>query len=158
MTAENIKQHLTVIASMHAERLNTSPFKRSRATLQLDHGREYRVTEKTYAGKRQRAKMCYRNAALLAMSDDSLTYVEGYVTTFGIPLEHAFCVDSEGNVVDPTLKPDLEHAYYGVPFRMSFVREELIRRKVWGIIDMNRELLEMSEDDLWLIALAEEAQ
>ena len=48
-------------------------------------------------------KACYRNAFLLALDQD-WDYVEGYATTteLGIPLMHAWCLDAEGRVVDPT--------------------------------------------------------
>lgn len=53
--------------------------------------------------KRGLENACYANAAVLAMEHPSLTYVEGYSDW----LEHAWCVDSKRNVVDPTLPKDL---------------------------------------------------
>ena len=48
-------------------------------------------------------KQCYMNAFKL-METDNLTYVEGYCHTGILPIEHTWCVDSKGNVIDPTLK------------------------------------------------------
>lgn len=149
-----IKRHLSVIAEMQSARPLPTNIVRTFATLQLDHGRTYPVGERTFAGGRMQPKMCYRNAGLLALDDASLTYVEGFTTTIGIPIEHAWCIDAEGEVIEPTLKPGGANAYFGVPFRTSFLRSELLRRMVWGIIDMNLQLLEMSEEDLLSLAVA----
>mgnify|MGYP001012730423 FL=1 len=64
-----------------------------------------------------RPKRCFVNAARLAATRrDELQYVEGWA--WGkVPLHHAWCVDRDGNVVDPTWEPDpLLDAYFGVPF------------------------------------------
>lgn len=151
MSVEYIKQHLEIVAEMQRPRLEQSALLRTPATLQLKHGRTYPVDDRTFAGKRMKAKMCYTNAGLLALEDDSLVYVEGFTTVIGIPIEHAWCIRrSDGFVVDPTIKPRAgeEHVYFGVAFTTPFLHSELLRRKVWGIIDMNEQLLKMSESKL----------
>ena len=51
------------------------------------------------------AKMCYNNAFMTAAaSDGKYVYVEGYAAdpNFGLPVQHAWVVDGDGSVYDPT--------------------------------------------------------
>ena len=102
----------------------------------LKHGRLWRTTpllQREFRFHRGEMKQCYRNAAMAAMSDNRLTYVEGYADSI-IPIPHAWCVTARGLVVELTWeKPGAE--YYGVPFKTKFLREELLRNKVYGLID-----------------------
>ena len=87
-----------------------------------------------------KTKECYRNAAQLAMDyPDKYTYAEGFSTSFGIPMSHAWTVDNKtGKVVDPTwsaknkLTPGL--SYYGIAFSNSYLLETIRKTKTWGII------------------------
>jgi hypothetical protein len=59
---------------------------------------------------------CFDSARLFAAAFPELTYCEGYVTVVrdGKPaamLSHAWLVDAEGRVIDPTLKPDQGETY-----------------------------------------------
>ena len=58
------------------------------------------------------------------MKRPRLTYVEGYASG----LEHAFCVDLQGNVVDPTLRTDspLEEEYFGIAFKTEWVKDPIL--------------------------------
>jgi hypothetical protein len=50
-------------------------------------------------------KACFSNAIQLALvHPEKYTYVEGYVASGTIPLEHAWVVDREGRVIDITLQ------------------------------------------------------
>jgi hypothetical protein len=58
---------------------------------------------------------CFQNAQQIANfnRDDRLKYVEGLVTVFGVPLDHAW-IEFNGKVYDPTLayyKPDQQPNY-----------------------------------------------
>lgn len=68
----------------------------------LERGRfyEWRGTPEglTYG----RAKECYTNATHLAALDKRLTYVEGVAFHGILPCGHAWCVDADGRVHDPT--------------------------------------------------------
>jgi hypothetical protein len=68
-------------------------------------------------------KQCFANAAQLARSTSGLHYVEGYAVAgrLMLPLAHAWCVDDEGRVYDPTW-PD-GRDYYGVVFDRDRVED-----------------------------------
>ena len=70
----------------------------------LTEGREFPVGPQTYALPRGTPKECYANAAHLAIWNKKLTYCEGQVMTI-LPIDHAWCIDEDGVVVDPTLTP-----------------------------------------------------
>lgn len=79
-------------------------------------------------------KDCFMNAWHLATERKDLTYVEGYaIGTAIIPVLHAWCVDKNGNVIDPTW--GTAKAYYGVSFPTDFVIKTAMSRKKFGIID-----------------------
>lgn len=81
-------------------------------------------------------KACYANAQYLARTRKGLRYAEGFATGV-VPVEHAWCVDEKGRVVDPTwdeertigldagAKPD----YFGIAFDRETVRRI---RKITG--------------------------
>lgn len=62
---------------------------------------EPRSYDRELYGSRQMAKECFRNALMMAQ-ERSLDYVEGYALGHGIPVHHAWCLDADGKVVDPT--------------------------------------------------------
>lgn len=130
----------------------------------LNHGRDYVVGSKTYAGPRGAPQSCYMNATNLAIStqlDDSpLIYVEGSISVCGVPIDHAWCINADGIVIDPTLKPDKEVTdYFGVPFQTDYVRKAILRNKVYGLLDIMQarktlpKLIELGLEDgqRWLI-------
>lgn len=83
-------------------------------------------------------KMCYLNAANHAIFDPAVTYVEGYASMKldgggEFPAQHAWCVDSEGRVIDRTwTTPGTE--YFGVAFKTKYVREMMLKTKVSGVL------------------------
>jgi len=79
-------------------------------------------------------KECFKNAALLALERPDLTYVEGFATIGLVPVLHAWCVDDEGRVIDPTW-PEGGIEYYGVPFDRRWLIRELAKVKYYGFID-----------------------
>ena len=108
-------------------------------------------------------KNCYSDAtALVAASKGELIYCEGYACGV-IPVMHAWAVDREGRVVDPTWAA-CEHntgklpgsAYFGVPFVWAFVAETMVRSEHFGVIDNwweRHPLLQpesVAEPDRWL--------
>jgi hypothetical protein len=130
----------------------------------LNHGRDYPVGPETYAGPRGTPQSCYMNATHLAINtqldDNALTYVEGSISVCGIPIDHAWCINADGIVIDPTLKPDKEvRDYFGVPFQTDYVRKAILRNKVYGLLDIMTarktlpKLIELGLEDgqRWLI-------
>jgi hypothetical protein len=111
----------------------------------LQYGRDYQIGPDTFAGPRGEAKRCYMNATLLVLdgelSDRGLTYVEGKVATCGIVIDHAWCIDADGVVIDPTLEADRSdfskvHGYFGVPFRTDYLRKAAFANKFYGLLDI----------------------
>ena len=76
---------------------------------------------------------CYANCvkALISqhgLQDGELSYAEGYAKikdTVWLPVQHAWLVDSEGRVIDPTWEDASNHVYFGVSFKTSFVLDML---------------------------------
>jgi len=84
-------------------------------------------------------KQCFKNAFALASSNPGgLAYVEGLALTSGIPLHHAWCVDRDGNVSDPTW-PDLGQAYFGVALDIDAMRAHVLAKGTYGFIEGFRE-------------------
>ena len=72
--------------------------------------------------------LLHMNSYRLAQQDASLTYFEGVATTNAgprSPIFHAWCVDGDGRVIDPTwehLPGSIHpHAYRGFPLPMALV-------------------------------------
>lgn len=73
-----------------------------------------------------RMKECYKNAALLAMEKPNYFYVEGIACGI-IPVLHAWCVDKDKNVIDPTWPDGKE--YFGVIIKKEFLFKQTVK---WG--------------------------
>ena len=97
-----------------------------------EFGRVYTTGTKPKGKLRQRG-LCFRNAAQLAISNPSeYTYVEGYAYTVCIPMEHAWCVNRAGVVVDPTWGLEGK-AYFGVPIRLDTLVAALDATQYYGV-------------------------
>lgn len=103
----------------------------------LQYGRTYTITPDTYSGPRGEPKNCYGNATHLATFDSRLTYVEGYTSIHGVPIEHAWLADADGNVIDPTIEgaDGRIGEYFGVPFITEYVRKATRANNVYGVLD-----------------------
>lgn len=103
------------------------------------HGYEFEL--ETYPDCWERGYLgdCFMNAFRIAETFD-LYYVEGYAvakSSFGIPLMHAWVALKDLTCYDPTWKDGI--TYYGVPLDLNYVREVMLKSKVYGVID-NMEL------------------
>lgn len=100
----------------------------------LQNGREY-TTQAKKKFRHGRLGQCYKNAYHLADSNPELIYVEGYASTkmLGFPFAHAWCVDRDGLIYDPTWKDG--DKYYGVEFSLSYVTQVILKRRCYGVID-----------------------
>lgn len=119
----NARQYCQMINDhFYAPRLGPIP---APAALLLEHGREW--TERRFTGWRGTPKACFANAQYLARTRKGLRYVEGFATRM-IPVEHAWCIDAEGRVIDPTWDAG-EADYFGIAFDREAVRRV---RKITG--------------------------
>lgn len=111
---------------------------KSQSQFILDNGQNYVANAKTYEGPRDPMHECYKNATLAALSNKDRTYVEGYMTVHGVPIEHAWTVDKTGQVYDSTVTPDLGiSGYFGVPFKTDYVLASGLLNKVYGLLGHN---------------------
>lgn len=103
----------------------------------LKYGKDYPIGPKTFSLPKKRQGQCFMNATHLVLEDRSLTYVEGQVIIYGVPIDHAWVVDPDGFVLENTLRADKENifSYFGVPFRTDYVLKATQRNSVYGLLD-----------------------
>jgi hypothetical protein len=104
------------------------------------YGRHFKNQRLPRGYRRMRAQDCYHNAyCLLCRDPENLTYCEGYIPW---TIEtHAWLVDAEGNVIDPTWDFEAERKYFGVPISTAFVLETTKRVNshdsiLWELADL----------------------
>jgi hypothetical protein len=80
---------------------------------------------------RGRMKRCFQNAYHLML--EGYVYVEGIAMTATclFPTFHAWCVDENGGVIDPTWPDGV--AYLGVHLRREFVLERVMKKGRYGV-------------------------
>jgi hypothetical protein len=109
----------------------------SQADFILKHGRGFEWRTLPHGVRTGVPRQCFRNAVRLALRKPGFyTYVEGYaINTWvsGHPVAHAWCVDPEHFVVDTTWEEGAD--YFGVPFRVEYVRRMAGARRDYGLID-----------------------
>lgn len=97
------------------------------------------------------AKHCYMNAWRAMMADEKLCYCEGYamIADVPFPFDHAWCVDAEGRIVEPTWEtPGV--SYVGVCFERAFVAERISAQGLYGLLcDRSAELLFLENGAPW---------
>lgn len=76
-------------------------------------------------------KECFKNCYELMHLN--LTYCEGWATTGILPVLHAWLLDPDGRVIDPTWEVGLE--YFGVEFPAEYVIGTVLARGAYGVID-----------------------
>jgi hypothetical protein len=92
---------------------------------------------------------CFANAGSLALNNPSLTYVEGLADCGFLPTAHAWCVDAEGRVIDPTWRDCATASYFGIPVQWDALHEHLDHTGYWGLFDgaLPRRLLDGRLDE-----------
>lgn len=71
---------------------------------------------------------CFGNAALTAhCSPDKYAYVEGYAFQDGLPIsfQHAWLIDRQGRVIEPTWTTHRKIQYYGVIIKHKYIKNKL---------------------------------
>lgn len=100
----------------------------------LAYGRQFPSQPFPKHVRKRRLGRCFSNAWQLVESNPgAYTYVEGFALYY-IPMEHAWCVDRSGHVVDPTWHDGRGSQYFGVPFKADFVRATILERKRYGVL------------------------
>jgi hypothetical protein len=100
-----------------------------------EHGQWYEPTELPAGMEMQEPKRCFGNSLWLAQSNKDLTYVEGYAVPdfIELPMEHAWCVDKKGRVVDVTWENGGQ-AYFGIAYNTEYALEVALKTEVTGIL------------------------
>lgn len=107
------------------------------AALVLALGRPWAAAPRPPGIRKGRPRQCFRNSFLLAerRPELGLRYCEGYASSdLGIPTLHAWCVDPDDQVVDPTWPEPAEGAYFGLALPLDLVRATVVRTGCWGVL------------------------
>jgi hypothetical protein len=116
---------------------------RSLETFVLNEGRAFTAAPLPDHVDAGEVGYCYQNALTLALADETLRYVEGFAThgNLPVPLFHAWCVDDDGNVVDPTWTYEEGSVYYGVEIDADAAMTFVLDRGWWGVLPENVDVL-----------------
>lgn len=132
-----LREHVAAMGELMAH----SGWRDATYALLRDHGVERRWSPLPEGFEYLEPGMCFRHAAEGAMYE-ALHYVEGVAVTDGLPFvfEHAWMEDDDGRVIDVTWVHDAEHdrsttRYLGVRVPDELLRETLIRREVYGVLN-----------------------
>jgi hypothetical protein len=81
---------------------------------------------------------CYKNASLLVMSRPDLTYVEGFAKNGEVgdhfSFMHAWAVDKDNNVIDPTWDNPEKNQYFGVKYDREKYLKYLYKAEIYGVL------------------------
>jgi hypothetical protein len=95
--------------------------KRTSCQFVLEYGWFYEPASVPKAVKMASEGECYNNALILALTDPSLIYVEGFTASEGgVRIHHAWVTDGRGRAIDITWAAQ-GAVYIGVPFKSGFV-------------------------------------
>ncbi len=108
---------------------------RGHARLLLARGRHFIPMGLPSNYRRGIAKQCFANSQRIVMRSFAKTgmggirYAEGYACSgklsVSLPIHHAWIVDENGQVIDPTWECPETSVYFGVTFETGFLRERL---------------------------------
>ena len=106
----------------------------------LKNGRAFQSPTSLPSDVRQRKLgLCFMNAYQLVDGRPDLTYVEGIASYKGIPIDHAWAVDKDNHVIDPTWAGNKDylpgdHKYFGVKIPIETVRKTIFVRGKYGVL------------------------
>jgi hypothetical protein len=111
-------------------------------TFMLDHGCHFKATPLRPDIRKGQMKACFSTSQRLITAsrntEDALIYVEGYAVsrTTPIAIHHAWVVDRDGMVIDPTWSDPQDCTYFGVPFSRDYVRACVLQsKKIVSLLD-----------------------
>lgn len=101
---------------------------------------------------------CFGNAALEAhCNPNEYAYVEGYAYQYGlIPIAHAWLIDRQGRVIDPTWNTSRPVEYFGVIFKHSYIKNKLGLsmidnwQKKWPLLHMQQPSRHLHRLENWI--------
>lgn len=134
-TADSVREYLTFLADSRVQLLPDQPEQhRSYERLVLDHGRAFTPQPLPDDIPRGPKGNCYENSLHAALdSGGEYGYAEGWATSsIGLPIQHAWLVDADGNAYDPTWDHDAE--YYGIAFDADWAWDRVVAQDVHGIL------------------------
>lgn len=123
MSQDSLKEYLEMMAKM-------SP--RGIEKFVLDFGQYWVGKKRPPHIKKGRDKECFKNALDLSLIHPGYQYVEGIASNI-IPTHHAWCIDSDGDIVDPTWANPEDCFYAGVAIPRDIALTEIIRNKTYGL-------------------------
>ena len=130
-----LRNYLTAMV-VERSRCQVGPWSNSPDLAQwlLEHGREFSWNPQKSDRKLNlgRDGECYSRSQYQAVWQPRLRYVEGVASSndLALPINHAWCVESSGRVVDPTWSQRSgNRRYFGVVFRTEYVEQFLRERK-----------------------------
>lgn len=99
----------------------------------LELGRSWELGREESIPSRGERKLCFMNAFQLAQRYADLTYVEGFAQSVW-PMLHAWVIDANGHVIDPTWDYQPEREYFGIAFDIDWVTAHIVETGVYGIL------------------------
>lgn len=103
----------------------------------LANGQSFETTPHTWDGPRMEQGMCFMNATHMALANESYTYCEGLVTVYGVCIDHAWVIDRNNKVIDPTIVKEPNERigeYFGVAFDKDYLRKSIQKNNVYGLL------------------------
>ncbi|NTJ45372.1 hypothetical protein G6L28_22665 [Agrobacterium larrymoorei] len=112
------------------------------ATALLQHARTFEPTDTNPDWfTRGPGKQAFDNATQVLVSrvaagDTGIRYAEGYAmdAELPIPVQHAWLVDADNKVIDPTWRDTTDNLYFGIVFETNFVLNLLQIKQSAGIL------------------------
>jgi hypothetical protein len=106
--------------------------------LKKNNAREWKAAPLRKGVQKGPYRQCYENATQVVLSDKELDFVEGYgytpKTPKGMVFLHAWAVDKDGNVVDPTWDNPEKCTYFGVKYDRAKYLKHIYKTKYYGVL------------------------
>lgn len=102
----------------------------------LKHGRLFDKPEvsRPKGIKRMIPNQCYKNAYDFCISNSGYRYVEGFIDSEIIPIQHAWVIDKDDNVIELTFR-EAAAQYLGIIIPISVVNRIISETKVYGALN-----------------------